>query len=612
MNEEEIKARAERFMDTFGDFLDKYEKANTEWMRIGLLQILYGARENLKRVIEDPEEKEITWETPVTELRYPVQADWEKVEPLYFRLTSADLEDPERLQEAFVKGFLTVKEVYILRQLTREILIILKGGKAYYKVPLSLDKKLDKLPKLGRARRIERILKPVTKRARFAYDLPPVGKKQAKAYLAFQINPCVLNVDEKLAYYPIVIGIAFRGIRVQDIAPETRTEFLKALLQGTEEAIPKEDLGFLKAPRPEPTARPVTKEAPLVKVGLHAELQKFGHRPDPRQPGLFDRFLDETKKEIEKRDVDVIGIDITPAQEQALFGLQTLLTRTNYKGNLPGEMIDDRGFKFKGHLPALEFTPAQYLEACGLKKSLTGRGKEEYDGKDRAEALQALVDLARKQVLFVYKKEYRVENPATKKRELRIDRVETIDTLIKIIRGWEALTKKEDVTLDRGSSTEATDDKLKAIAIKPAPILVQDRDSYFVLKPANYLQEISMKYPWPNRPSKFTIRLINWLIAQAELKRRKRQPLVIEENIEEIAYHLRMGAWIDTGQKARIRQIITKGYKIAQELGYLLSYGTVRGQTKDLERLELNPEKFNRVRETAVALDQAEDKEIVH
>jgi hypothetical protein len=612
MNEEEVKARAQRFMDTFGDFLDKYEEANPEWMRIGLLQILYGAIENLKRVIEDPEEKEITWEAPLTELRYDVQADWEKVEPLYFRLTSADLEDPERLQKAFVKGFMTVKEVYILRQLTREILVILKGGKVFYKVPLSLDKKLDKLPKKDRTRRIERILKPVTKITKFAYDLPPVGKKRARVYLAFQFNPCVLNVDEKRAYFPIIIGLDFRGIRPEDIDAETRAEFLKALLQGAEEAIPKEDLDFLKRPRPEPEARPVTKETPLVKAGLHTELQKFGHKPDPRQPGLFDRLLDETKKEIEKRDVDVIGIDITPAQEQALFGLQALLTRTNYKGNLPGEMIDDRGFKFKGHLPALEFTPAQYLEACGLKKRLTGRGKEEYDGKDRAEALQALVDLAKKLFLFVYKREYWVENPLTKKKELRIDRIETIAPLIKIIRGWEALTKKEDALLDKGTHTGATDEKLKAIAIEPAPIIVQDKDSYFVLKPANYLQEISMKYPWPHRPSKFTLGLINWLIAQAELKRRHRQPLIIEQSLETIAYALRMDAWIKTRQLKRIKQILTKGYKIAQELGYLLSYGTVRGQTKDLERLELNPEKFSRARGTMGDPGQVEDQEIVH
>jgi hypothetical protein len=393
-----------------------------------------------------------------------------------------------------------------------------------------------------------------------------------------------------------------------DLSEEDRAGLLSEYLKTIRELIP-DDLAFITRPRPEPEARPVTKEAPLVKASLHAELQKFGHKPDPRQPGLFDKLLDDTRKDVESKEINVIGIDITPAQEQALHALQTLLTRTNYKGNVPGEYIEDRAFKFKGNLPALEFSPVKYLEAYGLKKHLTGRGQEEYSPKERAEALHALVELAKKQFLLVYKTEYWIENPTTKKRELRVDRVETTDTLIKIIRGWDALTKKEDSTLDRGSSTEATDEKLKAIAVKPAPILVQDIDSYFLLKPANYLQEINMKYPWPNRPSKFTIRLINWLITQAEVKRRKRQPLIIEVSLETIAYALRMNAIIDTGQKARIRQYVTKGYKIAQELGYLLSYSTVQGQTKELERLELNPEKFSKVRETEVARDQAEDKE---
>jgi len=606
MNEEEFKDRLKVFMDAFGTFTDKYEAANPEWIRTTLLQIFYGAVVNLKNIIEDPEKKDITWETPFIELAYSVQANWDKVEPLYFNLTPEDLEDPERQRAAFLKGFMTVKEVYVLKKLTREILVILKGGKSYYKLPLNLDKKLDRFPKKERTRRIERMLKPTRKPIRFCFYERP-GKKPGRIYLVYKIGPCVLNVDEKRAYYPIVIGLEFRGIKPEDIDEETRANFWKDLLKVIEGAIPKENLDFLEGPILEPTARPITKEAPLVKASLHTELQKFGHKPDPRQPGLFDRLLDDTRTEIERKDVDVIGIDITPAQEQSLHALQTLLTRTNYRGNLPGELIDDRAFKFRGYLPALEFTPVQYLEAYGLKKRLTGRGQEEYGPKDRAEALQALVDLAKKSFLFVYKREYRTE-----KGELRIDRVETIDTLINIIRGWEALTKKEDSALDRGASTGATDDKLKAIAIKPAPILVVDIDNYFLLKPANYIQEINLRYPWPNRPSRFTLGLINWLIAQAELKRRHRKPLIIEENIEEIAYHLRMEAYIKTRQKTRIRHIITKGYKIAQELGYLLSYETVQGQTKDLERLELNPEKFNRVREAGGALGQAEDKKIVH
>lgn len=596
----EFKDQAAKFLAGLWEFTDKYEEHNPEWMSSTLFQILYQAIENLKRVLEDPAETEVTWERPLTELRYPVEADWEKVEPLYFHLTPEDLADPERARATFRRSFFSVKELWILRNVTREILVILKGGKGYYKLPLAVDKKLAKLSKPERARRLERILRPITKISRFPLYEIPHGKRTLKGYLVFQFQPCVLNVDEKQAYYPLVIGLEFRGHTALDLSEEDRAGLLSAFLTGLEELIPKDDLAFLRKPRPEPEARPVTKEAPLVKVGLHAELQKFGHKPDPRQPGLFDRLMDDSlRKDIEKK-VEVIGIDITPSQEQALHALQTLLTRTGYKGNLPSETIDDKGFKFRGRLPALEFSPASYLEAYGLKKRLTARGKEEYSPEDRAQALQALVDLAKKQFLFVYKREYRTE-----KGEPRIDRVEVIATLIEIMRGWEALTRKESAHLDQGTPTRATDKKLTAIAIRPAPILVQDIDSYFLLKPANYIQEINLRYPWPNRPSRYTLSFINWIIAQAELKRRNRQPLVIEWTLEAIAYALRMDAFIKSRQFKRIRATITKAYKIAQELGYLLSYSTVQGQTGDLERLELNPERFKRPR------DQGEGQEIV-
>jgi hypothetical protein len=73
-----------------------------------------------------------------------------------------------------------------------------------------------------------------------------------------------------------------------------------------------------------------------------------------------------------------------------------------------------------------------------------------------------------------------------------------------------------------------------------------------------------------------------------------------------------MDAYIKSNQFKRIRQILNKCYRVAKDLGYLLSYGTVRGETKDLERLELNPEKFSRVREIEEELERLEDKKPSH
>lgn len=239
---------------------------------------------------------------------------------------------------------------------------------------------------------------------------------------------------------------------------------------------------------------------------------------------------------------------------------------------------------------------------------MTSRGKEEFSGEERRQAIEALAQLDEKLFIFSYERKYWI--PTTKgEKELVSDVIETKDKIIKIIRGWEALTKKEASSLREGRSTSDIDKKLKAIVLRPAPILVQDIERYFILKPANCYQEIRLLYP---HASKFVSRFIELLITQAEMKRRHKQPLIIEENFDEIAINLRMESYRKTKQYKRIRQILNKCYKTAKELGYLLNYSTIRGETKELDRLELNPDKFKRVKEIEAQQKEIEAKEAVN
>jgi hypothetical protein len=585
----EFKTRFNRFFDLFGNLADGYEKANPEWMPITYLQILRDALENLKRLIEDPEEKEITWENSGAELAYPIKANWEEAEPYYFDVTAEDLEDADKASKLLGEGLEICKRLYVLRKATREILIIKKGGKYFYKVPQALQDKLAKLSEEKQIARIEKILKPARRLKRAPGIEISIGEKTGRVILVYGIGPALIDIDKKEAHYPIAIGLEFKGIKVKDLGPGPVSEILDGILKELGKITPPEDLSFVKDLWPAHKADKAQAAAPLVKASLRVELQKWGHKPEPKQRGLFDALLDDTQKDITEKKIDVFGIDITQAQGLALHAIQALLTKTNYMGNIPGAEMIDQGFHFTGYLPALEFTPAEYLEAYGLTKYQTGRGKDEYSSAERKEALEALVDLAKKSFLYVYKRYYWKENEKTKQREQVIDRIETIAPLIKIMRGWEALTRAEDKGLDAGAATEKTDEKLTSIAIQPAPIMVQDINNLFVLKRANYAQEIKFLAP---HASKFTYHLIDWLIAQAELKRRKKEALVITIGLEALAYNLRMEAYYKTRQIKRIRQTLAKSYKTAKDLGYLLGYSTIPGETMDLERLELNPAKY--------------------
>lgn len=581
MDEKEFQARVGEYMETLKDVLNRYEEQNPDWWAISIFQVLYYCLKELRKMLK---RHKVSWENPFIELGYPVEADWEIEAPIYLQLAPGDLEDESKVEELYKTSLAIIRNQYVLGNLTNNILVITdnKERLEFRLPPGDLQEGLNNLTEQERAQKFgEKLLE----KAVYNFNLPPItiDEPQARIEIIYSIGACTLEVDNKIAYYPIAVGLNFKP---ESLSTELKAAYLNALIKTVLRMIPKENLDFLQ----EIIIKPAQKSQALIKAGMHLEQQKFGHRPPAKQPGLFESLLDTTQKDVIKEGIEVIGLDITESQARALEAIQKLFTETDYRGNLKGRNIDAKEWWFTGYLPALEFTTVQYLEAYGLKKVKTDRGKEEYNGLERADALKALIDLAKNNFLFTYKRHYWIEVKG--KKEEQVERIETIAPLIKIIRGWEGLTKYEDKMLDQGQSTQATDEKLKAIAIEPAPIVVQDIHSYFILKPADWRQEIAFKYPWPDKPSKFTFRFIEWLMLQAEQKRRKRQPLIIEENIEEIAYHLRLDSYIKTRQTKRIRQIVNKAYRIAKELGYLKSYETIQGKTKELERLELNPEKF--------------------
>ena len=115
-----------------------------------------------------------------------------------------------------------------------------------------------------------------------------------------------------------------------------------------------------------------------VRVSLHAEMQKFGSKPDP------------TKCSTEQS----IGLDLSYTESRALFAVQKLLDPTIYKGNITPVELKDEGYRYAGSIPQLVVTKSEYLEAYGVYKYKTTRNKLEYSGSERKTAIDALERLA--------------------------------------------------------------------------------------------------------------------------------------------------------------------------------------------------------------------------
>lgn len=338
-----------------------------------------------------------------------------------------------------------------------------------------------------------------------------------------------------------------------------------------------------------PPDRVTELEKPTVKAGLHLEQQKLGKIPEHGQLSLFDEFREID--DIDKITVgtDTTGIDLTVSQAKALHAIQAFLSKEDYRGyeQIEIEIYSSpiQGSK-KYTAPKLKFKAPEYLDLYGVTKKVTARGYMEYNRNERDEALKALRELHEVYHPIFYKRNY-----YTEKGEERVDKIKLVKPLITIIEGYRGLTKLEDSLTDSGEEVEK---KLEFVVI-PSPIVVDQIDNYFVLKHINYLEEIKKVVP---KSSKFVFRFIDYLYAEAELRRRKKEKLVIKINYEKLAYRLRMKALIETRQNKRVKKILSDCYKTALSLGYLKEeVRTVTGVTNEHELIILNPDKFYKPKE---------------
>lgn len=338
----------------------------------------------------------------------------------------------------------------------------------------------------------------------------------------------------------------------------------------------------------------------VVKVSLHSQLQKQGSKKFD-QYSLFDIVQDEKDQsnkdelisKVNEYKIEVVGLDLSKSQEKALFVIQTLLSNTNFKGNFTGKEIISKAMNFDGFLPAIKFTPSEYLKIYGVGKKLTERGSMEYNRNERDEALKALRDLAQKQFMMLYERKYW----SSSKNEFRYDIIRAIKPLINIMEGFEQLNKSEK-ELVKDVDSNMLNDKLSAIVVEPNPILVDQINTYFVLKPANCYQEIKLLC---GNASKFVYRFVDYLLTEYAQRNRKKggiKNLEIKLNYETLGTILRMDSYIKTRNWKKLRNSINNCYETAKLLGYLSEYSICQtGSTKEIDVLILNPEKFRKIEE---------------
>lgn len=330
-----------------------------------------------------------------------------------------------------------------------------------------------------------------------------------------------------------------------------------------------------QTPRYLPSSLPSGAE--LYKAGVYAENQKFGRSKEEA------RQLVLSEPPAEPADIEITGLSLTVAEDKALSALQILLHRTGYQGNLQATEVESAIYQGRFTLPRLQFTPSEYLEAYGLKQH-----KGKYRGWQREEALQALQLLAEKQRTIVYKRaRYHGKGQARKK---LYDVIRHKGTILQIVEGYKDLEEEEATRIEAG---EVLPGRVRKLAIQFGPLIMDNIETFFLLKPAKLHQEIE-DLLGPKRISRSVSLFIEWLLIW------NRTPVKIRR--DELARRLRLHNLIEQRKPSELKRQLLECCETAKALGFLLEY---REDAFGVLTFQLNPERCKRLGQEAEEAEAA-------
>lgn len=333
-------------------------------------------------------------------------------------------------------------------------------------------------------------------------------------------------------------------------------------------------------------------EGETYKVSLYATFQKLGFKPKSPQLSFLDKLDPEDNKNInnlnpeekglrdsiQQFNIKTAGADLTLSQSKALGVIEKLLYNTQYKGNEEIKELDGKNiFKYKGILPRISFTPSQYLDLFGVKKYQTARGYNEYSGQEREEALQSLKDLADRRFFIFYQRKYKDE-----KGKDRVDIIKAVRPLLNILEGYEGLNQEE---ANKVMNLDPSAPKVTHLIIEPSPILIDQIDCKYILKPANIHEEA--KAILGKKCSKPLMLLIDYILKEFTLNR----TIIYNPLLDNLAYTLRLDHLIKSYQRQRYKRDILKYFAQAKQLGYITKYALVNEGMGDRIRYTINPNK---------------------
>ena len=278
--------------------------------------------------------------------------------------------------------------------------------------------------------------------------------------------------------------------------------------------------------------------------------------------------------------IDRFGIDLTDTQTKVMEGILRGFTETNYRGSdntqSKNEILKEKypfgnlpeTYRYVKEIPCLRATQDQIFTWSGIKKNSIA---------ERERAIEAIKVLSTKQYCFYYDRLALDENGNPQKDSAggwKKEYVMAVDQLF---------TVKE--------VRESRDAPLEYYEITPSAIFLDQRESYFMLIPFNWREEVR-KLVGSRKASSYTFRFLLFLRYQYEIKSRsankEARPFTLKWHWKKIATALKIPASTYKRKKAQALKILEDACSVAKQLGYLIDYS----RDGDTNCLVFNDEKY--------------------
>ena len=256
----DIKSRLESFENRFqahfeklGDALDRYEKDHPNWQDECLFWLMESSLKRLKSFLCSPKAGKSVWESPLLELKFPVECRWfeeggeKKFTVNSGRVSETDLETKSSVVKSLTRLMVRQIEITTLQAVTNYAAYSQKG-KRY--TPMLGQDSLDYLRSLKtdreRGAAITSLLQPCSfggGTIEFPNTLkpgdqipksvaiqlskikPPLlsipfeidGKMGAQVMVLFEVHPLVVDFSKQTAHYPFIVGLSVLSETVQNI-----------------------------------------------------------------------------------------------------------------------------------------------------------------------------------------------------------------------------------------------------------------------------------------------------------------------------------------------------------------------------------------------------------